>query len=327
MKRETVGRGDARVARVVRWTVWATHASPLLLVLALGSPALAATAAKVFPSAEEATRALVAALKADDAKALTEIFGSDGAAILNSGDPVADENARTGFTELYEQKHELTKRGDATVLVIGPDQWPFPIPLQQTSEGWHFDTAAGREELINRRVGRNELSAIQAALAYVDAQREYYERSPEGEPLRYAQKMASSRGKRDGLYWETAEDQQPSPLGELFVSARAEGYAMKGRGDPFHGYYYRILTAQGPDAAGGAYDYVVRGKMIGGFALVAYPAQYGVSGVMTFLVNHDGVVFEKDLGPKTADAAKAMKTFNPDGTWKRVEDTQHATAE
>jgi hypothetical protein len=254
------------------------------------------------------------------------ILGSDAKPLLDSGDPVADENARTRFLELYDQKHELQPNGDTTILQVGNDPWPFPIPIVHGSDGWGFDTAAGQEEIINRRIGNNEMSAIQASLAYTDAQREYYQRAPDGEPLHYAQKFASSPGKRDGLYWQTTEDEDPSPLGALFASARSEGYTAKGKakGEPFHGYHFRILTAQGADAAGGAYNYVVRGKMMGGFGLVAYPATYGVSGVMTFLVNHDGVVFQKDLGPTTATVAAAIKNFNPDGTWKRVEDTEQA---
>jgi hypothetical protein len=288
-------------------------------VLCVPGPALAQRA---YPSADEAAQALVAALKANDAKATLEILGADAKPIIESGDPVADRQVREAFVAKYEQGHSLATSGDASAtLEIGTDKWPMPIPLVKGEGGWRFDTAAGQEEVITRRIGRNESDAIQASLAYVDAQREYYQRNPEGGPLHYAQRIASSPGKRDGLYWETEEDQRPSPLGPAFARARAEGYELKGRGDPFHGYYYRVLTAQGPDAPGGAYDYVVRGKMIGGCALVASPAEYGVSGVMTFLVNHDGVVFQKDLGPNTAAVAKGMKTFNPDASWKRVETT------
>jgi hypothetical protein len=276
---------------------------------------------KHFASPDQAVDALVAALKAGDAKALLEVLGPDAADLIDSGDKIADKNARTRFVTAYEKKHALEPSSDAVVvLAIGEDDWPFPIPLVKEAHGWRFDTAQGEDEIIDRRIGQNELSAIEVARAYVDAQREYFERNPLGEPLsQYAQRVASSEAKRDGLYWMEGPGEEPSPLGPLLARARSEGYAGTGKsGSPYHGYYYRILTAQGPDAPGGAYDYVVRGKMIGGFALVAYPADYGSSGVMTFLVNHDGVVFEKDLGPDTAQKVEAMKTFNPDGTWKKA---------
>src|SRR5262244_137952 len=224
------------------------------------------------------------------------------------------------YTTLF-RSHTLVPSGDTkVVLQIGKDEWPFPIPLIKGSSGWHFDTQAGKEELLNRRIGRNELDVIQVCLAYVDAQREYYVRNPlNAALLQYAPKFISTKGKRDGLYWETAANEPPSPLGPLVAQARREGYKRTaGKSVPYHGYYYKMLTRQGPDAPGGAYDYVVRGKMIGGFALVAYPAQYGSSGIMTFIVNHDGVVYEKDLGPNTASTAQSMTKFNPDKTWKKL---------
>jgi hypothetical protein len=279
-------------------------------------------AQKRFSSPEEAAAALTAAAKAGDSKALLEVLGPDAADIVDSGDKVADQNALKRFVASYEKKHALEPSGDAKMtLATGEDDWPFPIPLVKEADGWRFDTAQGKEELIDRRIGRNELSAIEVARAYVDAQREYHERNPLGEPLpQYAQKVASTEGKRDGLFWVAKQGEPPSPLGPLVAAARGEGYAEagKGKGIPYHGYYYHVLTAQGPDAKGGAYDYMAHGKMIGGFALVAYPADYGSSGVMTFLVNHDGVVFQKDLGPDTTEEVKAMKTFNPDSTWEKV---------
>lgn len=275
-----------------------------------------------FPSPEAATQALIAALKSGGDTALLKVLGSSAKRLIDSGDATADKKGREGFVRRYEEANTLVKSGDTqAVLQIGKDEWPFPIPLVKVGDSWHFDTAAGQEEIIDRRIGRNELAAIQVCLAYVDAQREYYARNPDKATLlHYAQKGASRQGKRDGLYWDAGADETPSPLGSLFATARTEGYAGKGiKGRPYHGYYYRILTAQGPDAAGGAYDYVVHGKMIGGFALVAYPATYDSSGVMTFIVNQDGVVFQKDLGPKAAAIARALKTFNPDSTWKPVE--------
>jgi hypothetical protein len=210
------------------------------------------------------------------------------------------------------------------MLSTGKDDWPFPIPIVKNDAGWRFDNGAGKEELINRRIGRNELAVMQVALAYADAQREYYLGNPRKDKLlQYSQKFVSTQGKRDGLYWPTKEGEPQSPLGPLVAGVRAKGYSKAGTeagvGDAYFGYRYRILKAQGPDAKGGAYDYVVRGKMIGGFALVAYPAQYGASGVMTFIVNHDGVVYERDLGPDSAGAAQKMTRFNPDKTWKKSE--------
>jgi hypothetical protein len=200
------------------------------------------------------------------------------------------------------------------ILEIGKDKWPFPIPIVKESSGWRFDAKEGREEIIDRRIGRNELDVIQVCLAFVDAQLEYYRRNPLQEPLlQYAQKFLSTKGKRDGLYYETKQNEDASPWGS---QARGEGYRRTG-GKPvaYRGYYYQILTGQGPNAPGGAYEYVVRGKMMGGFGMVAYPAQYGSSGVMRFVVNHDGVVYQKDLGPNTAQTAAAMTKFNPDKTW------------
>jgi Protein of unknown function (DUF2950) len=209
------------------------------------------------------------------------------------------------------------EEADKAVLVIGNEEWPFPIPLVRKDDSWQFDTAAGREEILARRIGRNELNTIEACLAFVDAQQEYAEKGIGGNGV-YAQRIVSQPGKKDGLYWPAASGEDESPLGDLAASAAAEGYRAGQQRMPYHGYYYRVLTRQGPSALGGAIDYVVRGKMIGGFALVAYPAEYGNSGVMTFVVNHQGVVFQKDLGLSTARVSGAMTTFNPDQSWSRV---------
>lgn len=299
-----------------------------LAALALFAPEDALAKQKTFASPEEAANALVAAAKADDTKALAEILGPQSKAVLSSGDPVADNEGRDNFVAQYEQAHELVNESDTRVVIqTGSDRWPLPIPIVKTDAGWQFDTAAGTDELINRRIGNNELSTMQACLALMDAQREYYERNPEGGARHYAARIESSKGKRDGLYWETDEDEVESPLGPGFARARAEGYGGKGGKAPYHGYVYKLLTAQGPDAPGGAYSYMGHGKLIGGFAAVASPAQYGVSGVMTFMVSHDGVLFEKDLGPKTAAAVAAMKTFNPDASWKQVSEAELATTD
>src|SRR5262249_38566554 len=214
-------------------------------------------------------------------------------------------NARARFVASYDEKHQFEAGGGKVVLVTGRDDFPFPIPLVPDGPSWRFDTAAGKEEIINRRIGRNELYAIQTCLAYVDAQREYYARDPDGNALlQYALKFASTPGKRDGLYWPTKAGETPSPLGPLVARARGEGYSKRsGAPVAYWGYYYRILTAQGKDAPGGAYDYMAHGRLLGGFALVAFPGQYGVSGVMTFIVNQEGVVYQKDLGPNSAAIA------------------------
>jgi hypothetical protein len=294
----------------------------LLIVIAATQAACSRSVPqKDFGSAEEAAQALVAAAKSDDTDALLEVLGKDAEPVVSSGDPVQDKNSREQFLQGYAAAHTFdTSVADATTLEVGTDKWPFPFPIVHHEGRWKFDSAAGMEEIINRRVGANELSTIQSCLAFVDAQREYYVRNIEKDSLlQYAQKLVSTTGRKDGLYWQAAADEAPSPLGEAFAQARSEGYFKEGvtKSTPFHGYVYRLLKAQGPNAKGGAYDYVVQGKMIGGFALIASPAEYGTSGVMTFVVNHDGVVFSKDLGPDTVKAALAIETFDPDESWKR----------
>ena len=291
----------------------------LVLVGLAAKPAV--TPPRQFATPDAAVDALVQAVKSGDQKELSGIFGSNSGDILSSGDAVADDNARAAFAKDLDEKHSLEKSGDdKVVLVYGEDDFPFAIPIVKQGEQWHFDTAAGRSEILARRIGRNELATIQVCLAYVDAQREYASTDRDGDGLfEYAQKFRSTPGKQDGLYWPSEPNQPDSPLGELVADARSEGYAGKAKGAPYHGYLFKLLKGQGPHAAGGAYDYVVRGNMIGGFAMVAYPAQYGNSGVMTFLVNHDGVVYSKDLGPNTAKLAAAMTRFDPDSSWKKEE--------
>ena len=278
---------------------------------------------RTFASPGEAVQALVEAVKAGDMEALASILGPEGRDLISSGDAVADKQDRARFVRSYEQSHTLERPTESTaVLVIGQDRWPLPIPVVKEGQTWRFDTAAGKEEILSRRIGRNELDTIQVCLAYVDAEREYARVAREsGALLTYAMKFRSDKGKKNGLYWPTKKGEALSPLGVLVANARAEGYSRKtsdGKPTPYHGYFYRILTAQGPDATGGAYDYVVNGKMIGGFALVAYPAQYGVSGVTTFIVNNEGVVYQKDLGTDTETIARTMETYNPDSTWKKA---------
>jgi hypothetical protein len=287
----------------------------------LGWAVAPAFAQEQFNTPDAAVEALVSAARSGDAKAIVAVLGPGGQAIVSSGDPVADSNTREKFVSAYDTKHAIEPEGDGTqTLIIGDDDWPFPIPLVNKAGEWQFDTGAGLDEILRRRVGRNELSAIQVARGYVQAQNEYAELDPAGLGRGvYAQRIVSHKGEKDGLYWPTAEGQPPSPLGELAAQASAEGYKT-GKGPiPYHGYYYRILTRQGAGAPGGAYDYLVKGKMRGGFALLAFPAEYGNSGIMTFMVNHDGTVFEKDLGPKTAKLARKIESFAPDQTWSKVD--------
>jgi hypothetical protein len=284
-------------------------------------PAAQAAKPRPFATADEAMQAFAAAVKADDVASLRAMFGKEGEAVLQSGDPLEDKAARQRFTAAYDEFHRIDEQSRSKArILVGKDEWPFPVPLRKAGSAWYFDMRAGKQELLNRRIGRNELSTIQAALAYVDAQQEYYQRNPQAEPLpQYAQQFVSSANKRDGLYFPTRAGEKPSPLGPLFDARRAAGYVEDTGGKPgaYHGYHYKILKGQGPKAPGGAYEYVVNGRMIGGFALAAYPASYGNSGVMTFMVNHDGVVYEKNLGPDTAAIARKINRFDPDNTWKR----------
>ena len=277
-----------------------------------------ASAQQSFRSVEQAADALAAAVKAGATRNMLKVLGPDAAEIVDSGDGVADADLRRRFLAAYDDKHAVSYEGDKkAVLIVGPDGFPFPIPLARNRAGWEFDTDAGRREILYRRIGRNELDAIQTALAYVDAQNEYADKDHGAGTGVYAQRFVSSPDKKDGLYWPS--DGEQSPLGELVADASNEGYKISDAPQPYHGYRFRILTKQGPNAPGGALNYVVNSKMIGGFALVAYPAEYGNSGVVTFLVNHAGTVYQKDLGERTSAIAGRMSTFDPDQTWKKVE--------
>ncbi len=295
----------------------------LLVMLAAALPAQAASrkkAQKSFASPEEAVKGLVAAVKNHNRNEALAILGPDSPDIVNSGDPVADKAGRERFVRLYEEKNiiEGADSGKA-ILIIGNESYPFPIPLVKKGKKWRFDTRAGREEILNRRIGRNELGVIDALRAYVEAQRDYAAREESGGE--FAQKIRSTPGKKDGLYWEAKEGEEESPLGPFAAEADQEGYAMpKGKGSiPYHGYFFKVLKAQGENAEGGAFDYLVNGRMILGFAMVAYPAHYGSSGIMTFMVNQNGVVYQKDLGKDTPKTAAAMKLYNPDKSWKKIE--------
>lgn len=295
----TVAAVDAIAAEAPGPQVRATHVPP------------------AYASPQAAVDDLVTALRAADFARMRKVLGPGSDRLIRSGDAVADANGRARFIAAYDARAAVELQGDdRATLVIGENDWPFPVPLVKTARGWSFDTASGARELLDRRIGRNELSAIQVCLAYVDAQREYAQSAGnDGGVHQYARKFSSSSGRKDGLYWPTPEGGKPSPLGPLVGKAHTEGYARQ----PYHGYRYRILLAQGPDAQGGAYDYVVKGRMIGGFALVAYPARWGSSGVMTFIVNHDGVVYEKNFGPRTSEIASRISRFDPDSSWNKVQ--------
>lgn len=290
----------------------------LALALILVLPMAFAGPTGYFVSPEAGVTALIEAVKSNDPAKLRAILGRQASKLTRSGDQVADEKSREAFIKSYNDAHKIVQEGDRqAILMIGQDQWPLPFPLVKSATGWRFDTVKGEQEIINRRIGRNELSAIQVCLAIVDAEREYItqDRDSNG-TLEYAAKLVSTAGKRDGLYWPTKEGEPPSPLGPLLAAATHEGYQAMPLA-PYHGYYYRMLSKQGKDAQGGAYDYFSNGKMTGGFAVIAYPARYGVSGIMTFMVNQDGLVYEKNLGKRTAAIAAKMTTFNPDASWKR----------
>ena len=289
------------------------------LGLALASVLLAMPAAHAqqsFASPDEAASALATAVKSGSKQDMLKVLGADGEDIIDSGDEVADADARSKFTSAYDAKHSVKLNGKRASLIVGADDFPFPIPLIQTKAGWEFDTQEGREEILYRRIGRNEIDAIQTSLAFVDAEDEYAEKDRGDGVGVYAQRIVSSPGKKDGLYWPS--DSNDSPLGQLAAEASAEGYKAGSEPRPFHGYYFRILTQQGANAPGGALNYVVKGKMIGGFALVAYPADYGNSGVMTFIVSHAGKVYERDLGERTEERAKSMTSFDPGNGWHVV---------
>ena len=276
----------------------------------------ATTSQRAFASPEEAGSALARAVVASDRTAILAILGTGAETWIGSGDRVADRAAKERFAAAFEQKHAIVAESDKrATLVIGPDDWPFAFPLVKT-DAWRFDTEAGRQEMLARRIGANELAAMNVMLAIVDAQREYAAEDRNRDGVReYARKFASTTGKFDGLYWPTNAGEAPSPLGELVTRAANEGYRKSDPPQPYHGYHFRPLLGQGKRAPGGEHDYVVRGRMIGGFGAIAYPARYGSSGVMTFIVNHDGIVYEKDLGPDTASAARAITRFDPGDGW------------
>ena len=278
---------------------------------------------QTFPSAADASQALVVAIQNDDQAALLKILGLNAKDIISSGDEAQDKQNRAQFAQKYQQMHRLVTEPDGTTtLYIGAENWPTPIPLMHKGSAWYFDTAAGKQEILYRRIGKNELAVIQTCGELVDAEKEYYGQPHDGGADRqYAQKFFSDPGKQNGLYWETASGEANSPIGPLVAVAENEGQppASDRNLEPFQGYYFRILKAQGAKAPGGSHSYIADGKMTRGFAFVAYPAEYRSSGVMTFIVSQDGIVYEKDLGPHTAQIAKTMKQYNPDASWRKAD--------
>jgi len=296
----------------------------VLLSLSAGGSVFAQKAnEKTFASPGDAALAVYLAVKSHDTPALVTIFGSNSSDILHTGDDVADKKMGDDFIHRYDQMHRLVVEPDQTVtLYIGVENWPMPISIVKNTNGtWYFDTESGKQEILQRRVGVNENDAIVVLQTLVEAQQDYASEPREGDKSKhYALTFVSDEGKHNGLYWKTDDNEPPSPIGPLIVSAASEGYSVqKGHAAPFHGYYYHILTKQGAAAKGGARDYVVDGKLSRGFAFVAYPAEYRNSGVMTFIVNQSGVVYQKDLGEKTLEIASATQEYNPDSTWERVE--------
>jgi hypothetical protein len=300
----------------------------LVFIVMVGAAPIANYAAaqsegqRTFSTPAEGVKALMTALESNDSDKLLAVLGTDAKEIVSSGDPVNDKAEKAWFVDAYKQRHSLVPSGaDKRILTVGPNDWPLAIPLVYSEGKWHFDSAAGKDEMLYRRIGSNELGAIAAARGYVAAQRDYHAQGHDGQPAgQYAQRLASEPGKHNGLYWETGPGEPASPAGPLLAQASAGGYSMDAAGKiaPYHGYYYRLLKAQGPAAPGGARNYMVGDKLTGGFALVAYPAEYRNSGVMTFIVDKDGVVYQKDLGEKTEELAKGIDSFNPDSTWTRA---------
>jgi hypothetical protein len=298
----------------------------VLTVLAWIPLAQARNGQQRFTSPEKAVQALITALQSKDMRTLRAIFGADGEELMSSGDAVADMAERERFVAAFRALHRLEPADPNTVILhVGSEEWPFPIPLVKMRKNgqWRFDTAAGKEEILNRRIGQNELQVVQTLHAYVDAQQDYYRTDRDADQIReYAHKLVSTPGAKDGLYWKMAEGEALSPLGPLVAGAVQEGYHRRQPGEapvPYHGYFFKLLKRQGEQAPGGAYDYIVNDDMLFGFAMVAYPAEYGASGIMTFLVNHQDKVYEKDLGECTEAIVQVMTQYNPDETWKQAE--------
>ena len=289
--------------------------------LAIAETAASSDAHLSFPTPEEAVGALVAALESGDTQSLPALLGPGAESVLSSGDAVQDQSDRETFLARYQQQHRLIGEGDLRILVIGDEDWPFAIPVVERDGNWYLDGAEGAKEVVYRRVGANELGAIAVCYGLVDAQLEYAAQGHDGDPAGiYAMKLISDEGLHNGLYWPTTDDEAQSPAGQFVDRAATEGYRRGAARVPYHGYLYRMLYRQGDSAEGGAREYFSDGLLTEGFAVIAWPAEYGVSGVMTFIVNQDGVVFQKDLGDETEDVANSIDTFDPDASWTAVND-------
>jgi hypothetical protein len=309
----------------LEWKSFLRFAASVLFALTLGCSFVPTFAQqpgqRTFASAEDAGRAFFAAMQAQDEQSPLSILGPAGKDVISSGDPEEDSDARAGFVVKYQEMHRFVTEPDGTItLVVGAENWPFPIPLVNNHGSWYFDTPSGKDEILFRRIGRNELAAIDACRDLVDAQKQYFARSPGDLPKQFAQKLVSDEGQHNGLYWHGANDEFDSPINPLIAYARQNlPKDQVGEHLPFNGYFFLILTSQGPHAPGGAKNYVVDGKMTAGFAFVAYPAEYRSSGVMTFIVDKSGTIYEKDLGPNTTKLAEAMTAYDPDSIWKKVD--------
>jgi len=318
MRKNTSRDGDTKMSA-------RTFLSIFFLATALFPRLALAADQKTFATPAEAVQALVKSSEDFNQDEMVAVLGEDAKELVFSGDAVQDSANAKAFVKAYKTKHAIVTRDQNTrILEVGANAWPMPIPLVNDGGKWRFDTTAGKEELLIRRIGYNELGAIAACRGYIDAQKDYAADGHDGLPAGiYARKLRSDPGKQNGLYWETAENEPTSPAGPLLADASGQGYdssAVGTKAQPYHGYLYRVLTAQGPAAKGGAKSYLSDDRLTGGVALVAYPVEYRVSGVMTFIINQNGVVYQKDLGEKTAEAAAAITEYNPDKTWKRVID-------
>jgi Protein of unknown function (DUF2950) len=324
MEKNTMLHRISYFAQLERKTL-ARLAASVLFALSLGcssTPTFAQEKGqRTFASAEDAGRALFDAMQLQDEKAPLGILGPAGKELISSGDPTEDSDARAGFVVKYQEMHRFVTEPDGAVtLVVGAENWPFPIPLVNHQGKWYFDTDAGKDEIIFRRIGKNEIAAMDACRELVEAQKQYFVRPPVNQPKQFAQKLVSDEGRHNGLYWHGASDEFDSPINPLIAYARQNlPTDQVGEHVPFNGYMFRILTSQGPHAPGGAKDYIIDGKMVAGFAFVAYPVEYRSSGVLTFIVDESGTVYEKDLGPNTTKVAEAMTAYDPDSTWHKVE--------
>jgi hypothetical protein len=312
----STNRGTKGIIRMVASVAIMT--AVLTVVFAVDS-SYGSSKPRTFRTPNEAFKTMIEVMKVGDKKQLFVLFGPDGKDFCHA-DSSKDAEAQERFVKAYDEKHRIEIVGaKKAVLHAGKDDWPWPVPVIKTAQGWRFDAKEGRAEILARRIGKNEVSAVQVCLAYVDAQREYGQMHQSNGMVEYAQQLSSDPGKKNGLCWDAKEGDKPSPIGPFVAAACKTEKETTVEFKPYHGYYYKVLKSQGNDAPGGAYEYVVNGKMIGGFGLVAYPAVYGSSGIMTFIVNQQGVVYQKDLGPNTEKIAVAMTSFDPGQSWKKVD--------